>query len=664
MKDNSRAYDRRSIRIIVAALSGVVTVACTAQTATNTCGYAAGNEYSVSASCTFQTFNKPAGFTASMNPSGCSGSNSDDAWGWFEATSTRTAITFDPASNHRPIMHVFTGACGSLTQVACYNGGANGRNAEVNIATTPGANYAIRIQRHATSDAMNGSICIRPALTNDECASATVLPVLENCFTQTFSNDRATISSETPAPTCGGGFNSNTASDVWFSFTPSGTGQVVIETTAGSLTDAVMQLYSGTCGSLVRVECDDDDGAGFMSRIDRTCAPLTPGQTYYLRVWGYGGSHGTFDLCIAEPATFTPRFEDCEGSILICGDQQINNNAQDFGCSQDLSSGNRGCLWGNERQGSWYTFTPSASGTIEFTIIPTANIDYDYALWGPLPAFACPPAASPVRCSWAYPPAVPGFPAASSFETGLRAGNTDASEADAGPLVNGFTAPLDVIAGEIYILYIDNFDVTGQAFTLDWNLTNGCSLDCNILPVELLTFGAEAREDHVAVTWLTQTERNSSYFEVERSSDGEHFTPIGRVEAAGVSVSRIDYSLLDEDPLDGMGYYRLRQVDKDGTFSFSNVVSVQFRSSAAKLMVHPNPADERILVAFDRSWTGMLEVEILDGAGRRVKRSKVQLEEGMSSFPLRIADIETGSYLVQIRSTDGSRSAIGRFVKQ
>lgn len=481
---------------------------------------------------------------------------------------------------------------------------------------------------------------------------------------QTFTNDRATISTETPVPNCGGGFNSNTASDVWFSFTPTGTGQVIIETTAGTLTDAVMQLYSGTCGSLVRVECDDDDGPGLMSRIDRTCAPLTPGQTYLLRVWGYGGGLGTFDLCVSEPSTFVPRFEDCEGSILICGDQQINNNAQDFGCSQDLSAANRGCLLGNERQGSWYTFTPSASGTIEFTIVPTDNIDYDYALWGPLTAFACPPAGAPVRCSWAYPPAVPGFPASSAFETGLRAGNTDTSEGASGPGVNGFTAPLDVIVGEIYILYIDNFDVTGQAFTLDWTLTNGCSLDCNVLPVELLTFKGEAVNGEVVLSWLTQTERNSSKFEVERSFDGSHFTPVGSMPAAGHSITRIDYSWVDEDPLDGIGYYRLRQVDRDGTFKYSDIITVHFRGLASKLVIYPNPASDHIVVRADKTFNGPAEMLILDAAGRTMKRIKLVLEDVGPSLQLPILDLEAGSYLVQIALADGSNSAIGRFVKR
>lgn len=650
-------------RILGTALFAFSVLLASAQTATNTCTYAVGNEYAVTANCSFQTFNKPTGFTAAMNPSGCSGSNNDDAWGWFTATSARTAITFDPSANHRPILHVFTGACGSLSQIACYNGGGNGRNAEVNIPTTTGVNYMIRIQRHATNDAMNGAICIRPALANDECATATVLPVLVNCFAQTFTNDRATISSNTPFPTCGGPFNSNTASDIWFRFTPVGSGEVVIETTAGTISDAVMQLYTGTCGSLTLVECDDDDGPGLMPEIDRSCDPLLVGQSYWLRVWGYGGDRGTFDICISEPSIFAPRFEDCVGAVFICNDQQINNNAEDFGCTQDLNSSNRGCLLGNERQGSWYTFTPSASGTIEFTITPSSAIDYDYALWGPEPAFACPPASTPVRCSWAYPPAVPTFPASTAFETGLRAGNADTSEPDSGPAVNGFTAPLNVVAGEIYILYIDNFDATGQAFALDWTLTNGCSLDCNILPVELLTFKAEANHHNVTLEWLTQTERNSSHYEVERSADGEHFTAIGIMPAAGQSVARIAYSWVDQDPLSGVGYYRLRQMDVDGTHTYSDVITAHYAKGISKLSIHPNPAQDRIFLEYDGTWHGPAEIIVMDAAGRRVEQFKVQLQDGTSTIGLQVFDLEAGCYVVKMLHGHGDKAAIGRFLK-
>ncbi|HRF81429.1 MAG TPA: hypothetical protein PL070_15235, partial [Flavobacteriales bacterium] len=115
-----------------------------AQTATNTCGYNAGNQYPVNSACTFSAFSKPNSFTAAMNPGGCNSGNYDDAFGWFTAISNTTFITYDPNDDHRPIMHVFTGACGALTQVGCNDAGGSGNNAELMLQTVVGTNYMIR----------------------------------------------------------------------------------------------------------------------------------------------------------------------------------------------------------------------------------------------------------------------------------------------------------------------------------------------------------------------------------------------------------------------------------------------------------------------------------------------------------------------------------------
>ena len=88
-------------------------------TATNNCGYNAGNEYPVGLSCSYSTFNKPSTFTNNANPGGCNSSANDDAWGWFTATSNNTIITFDPSTSTDPVLHLLTGACGSLSVVAC-----------------------------------------------------------------------------------------------------------------------------------------------------------------------------------------------------------------------------------------------------------------------------------------------------------------------------------------------------------------------------------------------------------------------------------------------------------------------------------------------------------------------------------------------------------------
>lgn len=105
-------------------------------------------------------------------------------------------------------------------------------------------------------------------------------------------------------------------------------------------------------------------------------------------------------------------------------------------------------------------------------------------------------------------------------------------------------------------------------FTLDYS-------DCNeTLPIELTRFTARPENFGVTIRWTTASERNNSYFEVERSADLVNFESIARVVGAGNSFQNIDYEAFDPNPLFGTSYYRLRQVDMDGSSTLSDVESV------------------------------------------------------------------------------------------
>lgn len=99
--------------------------------------------------------------------------------------------------------------------------------------------------------------------------------------------------------------------------------------------------------------------------------------------------------------------------------------------------------------------------------------------------------------------------------------------------------------------------------------------DCNeTLPIELTSFTARPENFGVILRWTTASERNNAYFEVERSTDLINFEPIARVAGAGNSFQTLDYEAFDSDPHMGTSYYRLRQVDGDGSESWSEVESV------------------------------------------------------------------------------------------
>lgn len=113
----------------------------------------------------------------------------------------------------------------------------------------------------------------------------------------------------------------------------------------------------------------------------------------------------------------------------------------------------------------------------------------------------------------------------------------------------------------------------------------------SIVPVQLIYFRGKSEADRVRLNWATATEINSSHFNVERSTDLKDFTTIGKITSEGDSRKRIEYSFLDEAPLPGVNYYRLKQVDKDGTSELSKIIAVNPDTEGSKFVVYPNPSD-------------------------------------------------------------------------
>ncbi|MFD2936015.1 endonuclease/exonuclease/phosphatase family protein [Spirosoma flavum] len=115
------------------------------------------------------------------------------------------------------------------------------------------------------------------------------------------------------------------------------------------------------------------------------------------------------------------------------------------------------------------------------------------------------------------------------------------------------------------------------------------------LPVRLSSFGVKAVGENVAVSWTTSSETKSAYFDVERSANAIEFGAIGRVAAAGEAQSTKVYSLLDEHPLSGTNYYRLKQVDLDGQTAYSKIVSVVLDNLTPAFELLGNPTDNQAI---------------------------------------------------------------------
>jgi len=175
------------------------------------------------------------------------------------------------------------------------------------------------------------------------------------------------------------------------------------------------------------------------------------------------------------------------------------------------------------------------------------------------------------------------------------------------------------------------------------------------LPVQLLSFTAARQGTAVRVAWATASEKNSAYFVVQRSADSRTFADVEKVAAQGNSLNRHDYTSLDATPLAGLSYYRLRQVDQDGTIAYSPVVAVRFDGQAAApaLVAYPNPsAGQRIqLLTTNLAATGGT-VQLFDNVGRLVL-TKVANAGTVETTIEPAQPLASGIYIATWQTADG-----------
>lgn len=178
------------------------------------------------------------------------------------------------------------------------------------------------------------------------------------------------------------------------------------------------------------------------------------------------------------------------------------------------------------------------------------------------------------------------------------------------------------------------------------------------LPVELAYFKAKAAQKNISLIWQTASELNSDLFQIQRSPDGRTFQSIGEVAAAGFSTQTLDYQFTDTAPLPGINYYRLQQYDFDGTSSFSPVITVEY-APAGNVTVFPNPARDRLHLAFGEETTEVAVAYLFDALGRQVAAHKIQ--PGTTSHEMDLHAILPGNYWVKIQN--GPRVEMVRVVK-
>ena len=165
------------------------------------------------------------------------------------------------------------------------------------------------------------------------------------------------------------------------------------------------------------------------------------------------------------------------------------------------------------------------------------------------------------------------------------------------------------------------------------NITSG-------LPVELVQFEVFPEQNgSILLKWTTATEINNEKFIVERSIDGRSFESIGKVAGKGNSIELVSYSFEDKNPISGYNYYRLKQIDFDGAYEYSPIITIQVLKERS-IFFYPNPADEFLFIKGIEIENAFYEIRSLTGT--LIQKTTLQSQR------MDISGLESGFYLLHL----------------
>lgn len=179
-----------------------------------------------------------------------------------------------------------------------------------------------------------------------------------------------------------------------------------------------------------------------------------------------------------------------------------------------------------------------------------------------------------------------------------------------------------------------------------------------VVPIELNYFEGKMINQNTYLDWQTSTEIDNDYFEIQRSNNGRKYMTIGKVKGKGASNSITDYSFIDRSPELGQNFYRLKQVDFDGSYEFSNVLSFKIERDQDYINVFPNPASGNSLnVKMKLNSQGLINTQLLNVNGEVVYENVINESYGENvEFEIPITNLSPGIYYLKVSNPNGIQS--------
>jgi Secretion system C-terminal sorting domain len=186
-----------------------------------------------------------------------------------------------------------------------------------------------------------------------------------------------------------------------------------------------------------------------------------------------------------------------------------------------------------------------------------------------------------------------------------------------------------------------------------WTVGNSNST----LPVILSSFNTQCKNNGAHLLWTTQTEINSDEFIIEKSNDAVNWKAIGTITANGTAA---DYNFNDLEA--GTAYYRLKQVDNDGTYTYSKILKSNCEVKSITLMLYPNPATEYTELVFTSDEAYSSNILVFAANGQAVRNIQTGVQKGMNKIRINLSGLSNGTYIIKLN--DQKMNLSKTFIKQ
>ncbi len=238
---------------------------------------------------------------------------------------------------------------------------------------------------------------------------------------------------------------------------------------------------------------------------------------------------------------------------------------------------------------------------------------------------------------------------------GTNSLNDIAAEHSVGSIGTYTTSTNNEVSYEVNRTTVNDF-LSGYNFKIGTRDEVGSSL-----PITLVDFNATLQEKRVKLTWQTASELMNKWFVVERSRDGIDYAAIDTIAGAGNSQLFLAYIAYDESPQQGINYYRLKQIDQNGSFTFSDIATISLDIGAETF--YPNPAQTEGYIAVHVSEETELTIEILTTDGKTVQMQKRVVQEGSSNVMIDVRELPASIFILKIFSQNGIINLVSKFSK-